>query len=121
MEIVRYARQHSEAAASQKYAVSRSTIYGWKDIEKEPIENKVAKAVMGKHTKKGAGRPISYPQSFDEDLIEWVLRQRDLVVPVRRQDIQLKATALITPDCPHFKASNGLVDKFMHRHSLSLR
>ena len=38
---------------------------------------------------------ISYPQSSDKDLIEWVLRQRDLLkVPVRRQDIQMKATAL---------------------------
>ena len=42
-------------------------------------------------------------------------------MPVRRQDIQLKATELISPDSPGFKAFNGWVDKFMHRHSLSLR
>ena len=36
LEIVHYARQHSEAAASRHYGVSRSTIYGWKSIDKEP-------------------------------------------------------------------------------------
>ena len=37
IEIVRFARQNSEAAASRKYGVSRSTIYGWRDMDKEPM------------------------------------------------------------------------------------
>ena len=75
----------------------------------------------GKHAKKGAGRPISYKQEAEDELIAWVLRQRDIQMPVRRQDFQLKATELISPDSPSFNASNGWMDKFMHRHSLSLR
>ncbi len=121
MEIVHFARQSSETAASRKYGMSRSTIYGWRDIDKEPIEKKIPKNTKGKHTKKGAGRPISYPQELEDDVVAWVLRQRDLQMPVRRQDIQFKATALITPDHPLFKASSGWIDKFMTRHSLSLR
>ena len=108
--------------------MSRSTIYGWRNIDKEPIEKlptakngKFPTAKKGKHVKKGAGRPISYAVEIDKELIAWVLRQRDLQVPVRRQDIQLKATALIAPDHPSFKASNGWLDKFMCCHSLSLR
>lgn len=120
LEIVRFARVHSEAAASRKYSVSRSTIYGWKDIDKEPIA-KISMATKGKHLKRGAGRPISYPLALEEELIEWVLRQRDLQLPVRRQDIQMRATGLITPHHPSFKASCGWVEKFMARHSLSLR
>ena len=110
IEIVRFARQNSEAAASRKYGVSRSTIYGWRDIDKE-----------GKHTKKGAGRPLTYSQCIDDELLSWILHQRDLQVTVRRLDIQLKAKALIGSDLPQFKASSGWVDKFMCRHSLSIR
>ena len=121
LKIVHYARQNSEVAASRQYGVSRSTIYGWKDIDKEPLKKKFPTAAKGKHMKKGAGRPITYPQELEDDLITWVLWQRDLQLPVRRQDIQLKATALIAPDHPSFKASAGWVDKFMRRHSLSLR
>ena len=118
--IVHYVRQHSEAAASRHYGVSRSTIYGWKDINKKPVK-KFPTATKGKHLKKGASRPISYPQELDDGLIAWVLRQRDLQVAVRRQDIQMKASAAIAPDNPSFKASSGWVDKFMRHHSLSLR
>ena len=120
LEIVRYARKNSEAAASRQYGVSRSTIYGWRNIDKEPIK-KVATASKGKHLKKGAGRPISYPQKCNEELLVWVVMHRDLQLMVRRLDIQLKATALIARDHPSFKASYGWVNKSMCRHSLSLR
>ena len=116
-----YTRQNSEAAASRKYGVSRSTIYGWKDLDKEPLKKKFPTTTKGKHKKKGAGRPITYPQEREDNLIAWVLWQRDLQLPVWRQDIKLKAIALIAPDHLNFKASAGWLDKFMCRHSLSLR
>ena len=117
IEIVRFARQNSEAAASRKYGVSRSTIYG---IDKEPMA-KVPVTTKGKHTKKGAGRQLTYSQCIDDELLSWILHQRDLQVTVRRLDIQLKAKALIGSDLPQFKASSGWVDKFMCLHSLSIR
>lgn len=36
IKIVQYARKHSEYAASLRYKVARSTIYGWKDVDKTP-------------------------------------------------------------------------------------
>ena len=110
LEIVHYAQQNSEAAASRKYGVSISTIYGWKDLDKGPFKKKFPTATKGKHMKKGAGRPITYPQELENNLIAWVLWQRDLQLPVRRQDIKLKAIALIAPDHLSFKASAGWVD-----------
>ena len=38
LEIVAYAPEHTEAEASRYYGVSRSTIYGWRNIDKEPIQ-----------------------------------------------------------------------------------
>ena len=124
-EVIKYAREHSETTASQRYVIPRSTIFGWRNIDKEPIETaknkKLPTVKKAKHIKKGAGRHISYRQDIEEELITWILKQRDLQIQVRRRDIQLKAKALITPEHPDFKASNGWVDKFMCRHSLSLR
>ena len=59
---------------------------------------KVSVTTKGKHTKKGAGRPLSYSQCIDDELLPWILRQRDLHVTVRRLDVQLKAKALIGSD-----------------------
>ena len=36
-------------------------------------------------------------------------------MPVSRRNIQHKATALIKPNNPQFKASSGWIDKFMRR------
>ena len=72
------------------------------DIDSEPIDKKIPKATKRKHKKEGAGSPISFPQTLNDD--EWVLR---------RQDIQMKATALIMPVCPNFKFSNCWVFMFV--------
>ena len=65
LEVVAYGREHSEAEASQRFGVPRSTIYGWRNFDKEPIEKSQKKGKFpmskeGKHVKKEAGRPISY-------------------------------------------------------------
>ena len=109
-------------AASRRYGVSRSTIYGWKDIDKEPAtKKKVSTTTNGKHTKKGAGRHLSYSQEIYEELLSWVLHQRDLQIVVRKEDIQFIAKLMLSERCPSFKASNGWVDKFMCHYSLSIR
>ena len=73
IEVVKYAREHSETAASQRYGIPRSTIFGWRNIDKEPIEtakNKNFPTVKkGKPIKKGAGRHISYRQDIEVELI----------------------------------------------------
>ena len=88
-----YARLNTEAEASKCYGVPRSTIYYWKDIDKVPKEKfkKLAKKMKGKHLKSGSGRPVSYPSELDDEVLSWVLKQRDLHLPVTRQDIQLMA------------------------------
>ena len=126
IKIVQYARKHSEYAASMHYKVARSTIYGWKNVDKTPAaaakaKKKFPSSKRGKHLKKGAGRPMTYSKEIDDNLIAWVLKQRDLHLPVRRLELKLKAKALICPHLPNFKASSGWIEKFMRRHSLSLR
>ena len=80
---VHCARKNSEHAASKHYKVARSTIYGWKDVNKTPAavakaKKKFLSAKRDKHLKKGSGRPITYPKEIDESLIDWVSKKRDL-------------------------------------------
>ena len=56
-------------------------MYGWRNIDKEPIQ-KVPTAKKGKHLKQGAGRPISYTQKVDKELLTWVLRQQHLCLGI---------------------------------------
>ena len=57
-----------------------------------------------KHMKRRTGHPLTYTQEIDDELLVWVLRQRDVHLPVRRKDIKLKAAALVGPGHPNFKA-----------------
>ena len=90
-------------------------------LKNNPLYIRYLSSKKGKHIKTGAGRPSTYPKDIDESVIAWVLRQRDLHLPVQRLELKLKARALICPTLPNFKASSGRVEKFMRRQSLSLR
>ena len=126
LKIVQYACKNSEYAASVRYKVARSTIYGWKNIDQTPAaiaktQQKYPSSKKGNHIKTGTERPLTYLKEIDESVIVWVLRQKDLHLPVQRLELKLKARALICLTLPNFKASSGWVEKFMRRHSLSLR
>ena len=70
---------------------------------------------------KGAGRPLSYPASIDEELLSWLLIMNDLHLPVSILALQKKAKSLILPPNPCFEASRGWVRQFKERHNLTLR
>ena len=69
----------------------------------------------------GAGRPLSYPASIDEELLSWLLIMNDLHLPVSILTLQKKAKSLILPYNPCFEASRGWVCQFKKRHSLALQ
>ena len=69
----------------------------------------------------GSGRKLTYSLNTEEEILEWVLRQRDLQLLVSRESIKSIALAKITKENPNFKASDGWLQKFMQRHSLTLR
>ena len=70
---------------------------------------------------KGAGRPLSYPTSVDEELISWILIMNDLHLPVSVLALQKKAKSLILPHNPDFEASRGWIRRFREGHNFSLR
>ena len=70
---------------------------------------------------KGAGLPLSYPASIDEELLSWLLIMNDLHLPVSILALQKKAKSLILAHNPSFEASRGWVRQFKERHNLVLR
>ena len=70
---------------------------------------------------KGAGLPLSYPASIDEELLSWLLIMNDLHLPVSILALQKKAKSLILPHNPCFEASRGWVRQVKKRHKLALR
>ena len=57
--------------------------------------------------KKGAGRPLTYSREIDEQLLVWVLENRDLHLPITVPLLKAKALELIGAESPEFKASSG--------------
>ena len=110
---------------AKQFKLPRSTLETWvktysQDNLKECKSSK-GKGKKGAHFKAGAGRPLTYPESMDAELAEWVLHQRDLQRPVSILMLKAKAKAIVSSKHPAFRASKGWAEKFMRRHSLSLR
>ncbi len=79
---------------ARRYGVPRTTIISWKSelsrkTRQVPINSK------GLHLKSGSGRFLSYPVEVDEQLAEWILSRRDCHLPVGRELVKAKGTALI--------------------------
>jgi hypothetical protein len=113
-------KAYSEAQASKHFGIPRTTLRGWKSLSALP-RDKAKLTKKGKHAHRGAGRPLSYNADMEQLIVQWILEARDLQLPVQRKMIQRKAMAIISPEHPNFRASDGWLQKFMRRNSLSLR
>ena len=116
------------ATVANKLKLPRSTLETWlkkvqpawigketEDRNREGINKK------GTHLKPGSDRPLSYLQCLGEELAEWVLHQRDLQRPLTFVMLKVKAKVVIGSRYLSFMASGGWTEKFMWRHSLTLR
>ena len=107
----------SVRATAKSFGILKSTVA---DIKKAgyPGSKSVDK---GKHNKVGSGRPLQYRSHVDDEILTWILKMRDLQMPISRGDIQMKAKELIVQHNPSFAASEGWLEKFMRQNKLALR
>ena len=120
LEVLDFIKTHSEADAVRHFSIPRTTLRSWKGLDMLPKE-KTKSTKKEKHARKGSERPLSYSPDIEEQIVQWVLESRDLQIPIQRKMIQQKALALISSNNPQFRASEGWLQKFMKRNSLSLR
>ena len=107
----------SVRATARAFGIPKSTVA---DIKKVGYPGNKSRE-KGRHNSAGSGRPLNYPTSVDEELLVWILKMRDLQMPISRADIQIKGKELISPHCPNFAASEGWLQRFMRRNKLVLR
>ncbi len=122
LEVVGYAKTHTDAEAARHFSIPRTTLRAWKGSELQPKDRKKSQDIKGKHVRKLAhsGRPLSYSEDIEDQLLQWILEAWDQQLQIQRKAIQRKALALIQPQKPQFRASEGWLQKFLNRHSLSL-
>jgi hypothetical protein len=113
-QVVKYAKEHSVYQACKHFNLSPGTVGPWMKINFSK-ENTVVFRIAG------SGRKLSYPMEKEEQLVAWVLEQRDLHLAVTVQHIVDQARLTIQPSTPSFQGSRGWIQKFMRRNNLSLR
>ena len=101
--------------ASKEFNIPKSTV---QDILKASQGVTPAK---GKAHKKGAGRPLSYSPEKEQEVVGWILEMRDVNLPVSIAEVKEKAREVVCKENPHFKASNGWIQKFFKRNHFTLR
>ena len=105
--VVSYAQMHSVAAAARHFTIPRTTIARWM------VDGYFKREMTKRSVKKGAGRPLTYSTDIEEQLLVWVLENRDLHLPITIPLLKAKALELIGTECPDFKASSGWAYKFI--------
>ena len=86
LEVLHYVANFSETGASCHFGIPRTTIQGWKGLDKQPKEKSTLK--KKRKNKSGVGRPITYGEDLNMSLYQWVLEMRDLHLPVHNAQIK---------------------------------
>lgn len=116
-KIVEDARLYGIRRTAELYKISASTVSSWMKInfdDVQPSDRRGARAP-------GGGQKTLIGSDNDEAILQWILQQRDLHIPVSRQAIQEQARLILGDSFGDFKASAGWLNRFLIRHNLSLR
>ena len=113
-EVVEYAKQYSMYQACKHCKLSAGAVWLWMklDFSKESC-------VVYRST--GADRKLSYPTEKENELVQWVLEQRDVHLAVSVEHIIDQAVLTIQPVCPKFKGNRDWAQKFMRWNNLTIR
>lgn len=114
IEVVEYALKHSIYQACKHFNLSTGTVWPWMKVDFAKEKTVVYRAA-------GGGRKLSYPTEIEEELVTWVLEQRDLHLAISVRNIIDQAVLTIGPICPSFQGCRGWVQKFMRRNNLTIR
>ena len=114
LEIVAYAKEHGNRAASRQYAVGESSVREWR-IAKDKLKN------LEPRQRARRGKTAKWP-ILENNLAIWIRAQRDngraastLIIRMKEQTIAAEMNLM------DFKGNSGWDFKFMKRNQLSVR
>lgn len=93
------------------------------NIPKSTIQDIILNSSMPakrKAHKSSAGRPLSYSPEKKEQIVSWILKMRDVHLPVSLVEVMEKAREVVCTVNPNFKASNEWVQKIFKRNRFTL-
>ena len=117
LKAIERAEQSSKEAAAREFGVDAKRIRVWCSQKNQLAAMKKEKKSTRKRLD-GAGRKPDNVE-MEEELFGWIVELRSRHLRVSRRMIRMQAKSLTSDD--GFKASRGWLDRFMKRHSLSLR
>ena len=116
IRVVTFAKNNGARAAGRNFGFSPSTIRVWmaKDLTNPAVTQRCGQ---------GSGRRVSYGTEIDNKIFQWVMERRNSQLPVTCSIIQSYAAKLVKKERPDltFFASPGWINRFLKRHSLSVR
>ena len=110
LDILAESQTFGVRATCRLHKITPSTLCTWKKADFS-----VQRGKGGRIT--GGGRKLSYAQDTDSQIIQWIMEQRDLHLPVTPDCIMDHARSCVQPNHPTFQATRGWLEKFMTRHS----
>ena len=113
---MQYAQSHGIRESARRFGVSPSTATTWMKTDFSKLES-------GRRRAKGAGRKLTYGNEVDMKILNWILEKRELQEPVTHGMLHTYAIKVAREEKPGivFNASNGWVQRFLRRHSLSIK
>ena len=116
LKVIDFAEQNTNRSAARKYGIDEKRVREWKK-QKDQLETLNSK----KRRLDGGGRKAALPD-MEEELVTWIESLRAQNLRVTRSNVQSKALELAQAEgTEDFHASDGWLQKFLKRHSFSLR
>ncbi len=112
LEVVDFAEQNTNRGASRQFGIDEKSVRSWRKFKSE-----LATLPNGKKRRSGGGKKPKLPD-MEAVLVEWVKGEHAQGIKVTRGDIQRKA--LMLSSSKNFTASNGWLDNFIRRNSITL-
>lgn len=117
IKAVAFAEENSKEAAVKNFNVCTKRIREWCS-QKDQLHKLAIDSGANRKRLVGAGRkPLD--QEMEEELLQWIIQQRDRSIRVSRKMIIQKAKDMTSHS--DLRASRGWLDRFLKRKHLSLR
>ena len=117
MEVIQLANLHGQRVIGRLFGIPKSTLNSWQHTLPN-ISGSTHCPKTGRKLGSGGKTPFA---ELDEELSAWVMRLRDLHLPVSVHLIKAKAIRRFKPKHPDFNALQGWATCFLLRHNLTIR
>ena len=116
---IKAAKKSNISKVARTLSINQQTLSTWVHKSEQLQAEFDAKRKTKKRLSGGGRKPAH--EELEQELFEWLQSQRNAKMPVTRKMLRIEAIQIALRNVIDFAASNGWLDNFMRRRSLSLR